>query len=144
MEVRSKIARVPAPATAPQTGKAGPYKLIERAREGVWGKDADDLAARLELTDQEMARILAISLRTYHRRKSDEKLGLVASERILLLHRLAEHGREVFEDDGKFNRWLRRPLQVLGGNSPLDLLDTSTGMGMVDTLLGRLEYGIHS
>ncbi|HEV7350924.1 type II toxin-antitoxin system Xre/ParS family antitoxin [Telluribacter sp.] len=141
MDVRSKNRRVP---STPQVQKTGPYGLIEQAREGVWGRDADDLALRLGLTDQEMARVLAVSLRTYHRRKADEKLGLVASERILLFQRLAEHGKEVFEDEGKFNRWLRRPLQVLGGNSPLDLLDTTTGLSMVDTLLGRIEYGIHS
>ena len=131
-------------ASLPAVGSVGPYGLIEQAREGIPGQKAHDLAPRLELTDQEMARILTLSLRTYHRRKGNENLGLVASERLLLLHRLADHGVEVFEDAGKFNRWLRRPLQILDGHAPLDLLDTSTGLGMVDTLLGRLEYGVFS
>jgi putative toxin-antitoxin system antitoxin component (TIGR02293 family) len=131
-------------ASFPTVSSVSPYGLIEQAREGISGQKAHELAHRLELTDQEMAKILTLSLRTYHGRKGNENLGLVASERLLLLHRLADHGVEVFEDTGKFNRWLRRPLQILDGHTPLDLLDTSTGLGMIDTLLGRLEYGVFS
>jgi putative toxin-antitoxin system antitoxin component (TIGR02293 family) len=124
--------------------KDSPFGLIEQAREGIPGQKAGELANRLELTDKEMAKILTLSLRTYHRRKENENLGLVASERLLLLHRLVDHGVDVFEDTGKFNRWLRRPLQILDGHAPLNLLDTSTGIGMVDTLLGRLKHGVFS
>ena len=64
--------------------------------------------------------------------------------RELLLQQLAEHGVDVFEDQGKFNRWLRRPLPLLANQSPLDLLDTASGFQVVDELLGRIEYGVYS
>lgn len=68
----------------------------------------------------------------------------MASERLLLLEQLARHGESVFEDAGVFARWLRRPLRVLGSHAPLDLMDTSTGLTLVDTILGRIEYGVYS
>ncbi|WP_229374396.1 MbcA/ParS/Xre antitoxin family protein [Fibrella rubiginis] len=36
---------------------------------------------------------------------------------------------------------LRRPLRLLGERSPLDLLDSLTGIQLVDDILGRIEYG---
>jgi putative toxin-antitoxin system antitoxin component (TIGR02293 family) len=57
---------------------------------------------------------------------------------------LDKHGVEVFEDQGKFNRWLRRPLPLLQQQSPLQLLDTVTGFRVVDQLLGRIAYGVYS
>jgi uncharacterized protein (DUF2384 family) len=32
----------------------------------------------------------------------------------------------------------------LGNARPLDLLDTSTGAGMVISILGRIEHGVYS
>lgn len=70
-------------------------------------------------------------------------LNKVDSER-LLLKAPAAHGLRVFEDQGKFNRWLRRPLEILEGQSPLQLLDTATGFQVVDQLPGRIEDGVYS
>lgn len=68
----------------------------------------------------------------------------IESERLLLLAALAAHGLRVFEDEGKFNCWLRCPLAILDGHSPMQLLDTTTGFQVVDQILGRIEYGVYS
>jgi len=102
------------------------------------------------LTVGEMALVLATPERTFARRlgaKPAEKaipLTKVQSERLLLLNAVAAHGLAVFEDQGKFNRWLRRPLTMLQDQSPLQLLDTATGFRLIDQLLGRIEYGVYS
>lgn len=114
------------------------------SRSGLTNRSTGALAERLALTAKETAQLLTLSLRTYHRKSPDEVLNPVASERLLLLTKLADHGVAVFEDQGKFNRWLRRPLRILGGNAPLAMLDTGQGIKWVDTLLGRMEHGVYS
>jgi putative toxin-antitoxin system antitoxin component (TIGR02293 family) len=118
--------------------------LIAISRSGLASKEMTSLAGRLDLSGKEIARLLTLSPRTYHRRKPEQVLDPVASERLLLLTSLADHGYDVFEDQHKFNQWLRQQLRILGGQAPLDILDTSQGIRVVDTLLGRIEYGVYS
>ena len=94
-----------------------------------------------------MAAVLATSERTFARQLGAEQptpLTKAQAERLLLLQLLAKHGLAVFEDQGKFNRWLRRPLPLLQHESPLQLLDTVTGFRLIDQLVGRMEYGVYS
>ena len=102
------------------------------------------MADLLELTIRELATLLSINERTMARRLVAGSLNKVESERLLLLNALAAHGLRVFEDQGKFNRWLRRPLEILENQSPLQMLDTATGFQVVDQILGRIEYGVYS
>lgn len=118
--------------------------LIALSKTGLASREMMALAGRLDLSGKEIAKLLTLSQRTFHRRKPEELLDQVASERLLMLTKLADHGFEVFEDQGKFNRWLRRPLRILSNQAPLDILDTSQGIKMVDTILGRIEYGVYS
>lgn len=118
--------------------------LIAISRTGLASKEMTSLAERLGLSGKEVARLLTLSPRTYHRRKPEKVLDPVASERLLLLTRLADHGYDVFEGQHKFNQWLRQPLRILGQQAPLDILDTSQGIKLIDTLLGRIEYGVYS
>ena len=118
--------------------------LIALSKTGLASRETAALAQRLELSGKEIARLLTLSPRTFHRRKPDDILDQVASERLLMLTRLADHGFAVFEEQGKFNRWLRRPLRILVNQAPLAILDTSQGIKMVDTLLGRIDYGVYS
>jgi len=115
---------------------------LQRVRERFPISIAEDLADLLDIHDKEMAKILTVSIRTYHRLKPVGLLNPVASERLLMLKDLTTYGVEVFEDQDKFNRWLRLPLSELSDNSPLDSLDTATGFTRVKTILGRIEYGI--
>jgi putative toxin-antitoxin system antitoxin component (TIGR02293 family) len=119
--------------------------LIGRARARVPKAEVRHVSRPLELTVRELAPILDTTERTLARRlEGAGELGKSESERLLLLRQLAAHGVDVFEDQGKFNRWLRRPLSLLGNQSPLDLLDTASGFQVVDELLGRIEYGVYS
>lgn len=121
-----------------------PFTMIAHARLGVAHEEVRRVAAVLELSIREMAMLLALNERTMARRLVGGSLNKVESERLLLLQALTAHGLRVFEDQGKFNRWLRRPLDILEGQSPLQLLDTATGFGVVDQVLGRIEYGVYS
>ncbi|WP_128545676.1 type II RES/Xre toxin-antitoxin system antitoxin [Larkinella soli] len=120
-----------------------PYTVIDKARQGVLRSEADQVAALAGLTDLEMARILNMSDRNLHRLKPQERLSRDASERLLLLTNLLRHGLDVFDDDAEtLADWLRSSIRELNSQSPLQLLDTTTGFGLVDDVLGRIEHGI--
>lgn len=149
--IREKKAVVPPGPSAnihivPQTNSAAAiFALINRARTGLPTSQLRAISLRLALPVRELAPLLATTERTLARRLDQPgELNKMESERLLLLQRLTEHGVDVFEDQGKFNRWLRRPLVLLGGQSPLELLDTASGFQVVDELLGRIEYGVYS
>lgn len=121
------------------------FGLMDQARQGVARARVDELARPVSLTDRDMARILNLSERTLHRLRPDARLDPNASERLLLLENLLNHGLDVF--DGRaavLGRWLRIPLPELRRQAPLDLLDTATGFAMVHTVLGRIEHGIYA
>ncbi|NDU98824.1 type II RES/Xre toxin-antitoxin system antitoxin [Spirosoma terrae] len=122
----------------------GPFELIAQSRSGVTHAEVRKQASLLELTIRELAILLSMNERTMARRLVSGSLNKVESERLLLLKALAAHGLRVFEDQGKFNRWLRRPLEILEGQSPLQMLDMATGSQIVDQILGRIEYGVYS
>lgn len=131
-----------------------PLQLIDRSREGLVGTEAGRIAGLLGISDKEMARLLNQSVATFHRQAKAGLLDAATSERLLLLEQLANYGATVFQDYGgpshggpshsKFTRWLRRPLRLLGDRSPLDLMDSPTGVQLVEDILGRIEYGVFS
>jgi len=89
-------------------------ELIHQAHQGVLRRRVDEVAHLVGLTDKEMAHILNMSVRSLHGKAETEFLSLSASERLLLLERLIQHGLTVF--DGRadlLNRWLHTPLQEL-------------------------------
>ncbi len=124
--------------------RTSPFDLIAQSRSGIAHPQVRQVATLLELTIRELAVLLSMNERTMARRLVAGSLNKVESERLLLLTALAAHGLRVFEDQGKLNRWLRRPLEILDGQSPLQLLDTATGFQVVDQILGRIEYGVYS
>lgn len=124
--------------------QADSFAVIAQARIGIAHTEVRKLASLLDLSIRELAALLAMNERTIARRLAGGSLNKVESERLLLLKTLAAHGLRVFEDQGNFNRWLRRPLTILEGQSPLQLLDTATGFQVVDQILGRIEYGVYS
>jgi putative toxin-antitoxin system antitoxin component (TIGR02293 family) len=121
------------------------FGLVEQARAGVNRGKVDEVAQIVGLTDKEMARILNLSERTLHRLRPDVRLDSNASERLLLLEGLIRHGLTVFDDRSEvLGRWLHVPLAELRRQTPVALLDTTTGFGMVHTVLGRIEHGIYA
>lgn len=128
---------------SPQTISYTPYTLIDKARQGMLRSEADEVAGLAGLTDLEMARILNMSDRNLHRIKPDQRLSRDASERLLLLTNLLRHGLDVFDEDAEtLSNWLRSPIRELNSQAPLSLLDTTTGFGLADDVLGRIEHGI--
>lgn len=121
-----------------------PLDLIELSRKGLSRAAVDLVAKKLSLTDREMARILNISERTFHRYTLDTQLDTSSTERLLKLMLLYQHGEEVFANLEDFKPWMRQSMRIFGDKSALDLLDTVTGFEWVDNVLSRIEFGTYS
>jgi putative toxin-antitoxin system antitoxin component (TIGR02293 family) len=57
---------------------------------------------------------------------------------------IAAKAIQVFGSEKEAERWLSEPAMALDRRRPVDLLDSSTGIDLVEQLLGRLEYGVYT
>jgi len=117
--------------------------LVATSRQGLLRSEVDEVANLVGLTDKEMAFALNMTPRNLHRLASHQRFSTDTSERLLLLKSLLLHALDTF--DGRkptVHTWLRTPIRELGNQAPLQLLDTVTGFGLVDDVLGRLDYGL--
>jgi len=64
------------------------------------------------------------------------------SEHLIKLAELISRGKEVFENEEKFKRWLNTPIGAFQGKKPIEYIDTITGIEMILDELGRIEHGI--
>jgi len=104
-----------------------------------------ELAQRLGVDRKQLGAVLGITERTLSRRlATGEKLSLPESDRMMRLARVVAHALDTFGTEEKAALWLRTPNIVLGGDAPLHLLDTDSGAREVDTVLGRIDYGLFS
>ncbi len=130
------------PTALPPT-RFSPFGVVRTSRQGVLRTQVDEIAALVGLTDKEMAFALNMTPRNLHRLKDDQRFGTDASERLLLLKNLLIHALDTFEGrKSTVLQWLKTPIRELANQTPLQLMDTVTGFGLVDDVLGRLDYGI--
>ena len=122
---------------------ASEFLVVKKSREGLMRSVADEVSDLVGMTDNEIAYVLGMTPRNLHRIQGEKRLGTDASERLLLFRNVIIHALDTFE--GKENvvrHWLRTPISELNDQTPLQMMDTVTGFGLVDNVLGRLDYGL--
>lgn len=83
--------------------------------------------------------------RTLERRISeDSPLKIDEADGIARLLRVVAHARRTFGDDRLADIWLRSPNPALGEHIPIRMAQTDLGGREVETILGRIEYGVFS
>lgn len=118
-------------------------KLVHISREGLSYKKFKIAENAFMLSKMELSRLLHISDRTLDRIHKDKKrLNTPQTERVLELSMLYEHGWACFGSRDNFRSWMDMAYIPYGGVTPLSLLDTTHGIEMVHTALGRIEHGI--
>ena len=119
-----------------------PY-LLKSVQQGLPFAALEHLRKNLELSWEDLSRLLAISDRTLTRRKSEGRFLPEESDRILRASRLYAKALELFEGDGRAaGTWLSSPQSALGGQSPVELARTELGSREVENLLDQLEQGV--
>lgn len=120
------------------------WDIIDQAQQGVTAQQVNQLTQVLNVSLKEMAAMLQLSESAFHRFRSKDHFNQQASERALYLQNLVVHGLSVFGNRmAVFANWLRHPLGELNSHSPLELLTSITGCGLVDDVLTRIDYGIY-
>jgi putative toxin-antitoxin system antitoxin component (TIGR02293 family) len=122
-----------------------PDDLTQLIRKGLPAVSITALAARLHIGNSVLSRKLGIPQRTLTRRLSQALLLTPAeSDRTVRMARVYANAIEMIGDGEKAIAWLNTPNRALGGERPLDQLDTDTGARMVEDILGRIAYGVYS
>lgn len=121
-----------------------PARLIEVVRTGLPVRELEDLQASLAVPMERLAPMLGISRATLHRRRSEQRLGMAESDRVVRFARLMGKAVEVMETEENARQWLNSPQRGLGGAVPLEFAETEIGAREVEDLLGRIEYGTYS
>lgn len=93
------------------------------------------------LTDDEIYRYIVPRRTLVHRRSKREPLTHEESDRAVRIVRIASLAEEVFGNDAKAARWLRKPKQRFDGRTPLEVLRTEAGGRLVEEMLLQLDYG---
>jgi putative toxin-antitoxin system antitoxin component (TIGR02293 family) len=125
-------------------GRGSSRALRDRVKGGLSYRSFDLVRERLQLSLPEAATVLHVPLRTLARRRIEKKFAADESDRLYRLARIGAHAIEVLGTPEKAATWLRRPNRALGGEAPLEVLDTDIGTRQVEEVLGRLEHGLIS
>jgi putative toxin-antitoxin system antitoxin component (TIGR02293 family) len=119
--------------------------LVRQIEAGLPFKTLKYLAALSGLPVTLIALTVGIPERTLARRKAAGRFAPDESERLLRISTVFEQAVELFEGDiAGAVAWLTSPKRVLGNRTPLAYSRTEVGAREVESLIGRLEYGVFS
>jgi putative toxin-antitoxin system antitoxin component (TIGR02293 family) len=117
-----------------------------RVKAGLPIADFDLLRALLDLTVEDLAGRIGISIATLSRRRQGGlRLDAGRSDRLVRYARLFRLAAELYDgDEAAARAWLQKPAQALDGATPLDHAGTEAGARDVESLIGRLEHGVYT
>jgi putative toxin-antitoxin system antitoxin component (TIGR02293 family) len=122
-----------------------PHDLADLVRKGLPANSVKALAGRLDIRNAALSQRLGIPQRTLTRRLSRRsRLTASESDRAVRLARVYANAVEMIGEEDKAVRWLQTPNRALGGERPIDQVDTDVGAREVEDILGRIAYGVYS
>ena len=121
----------------------GPEKdLASLAGQGLPKQALVLFMQKVPLDERKLFSYLDVTRRTIDNYKPHERLRLYISDRLIHLAELYVKGKEIFESFQNFHAWLNRPSVDLGGEKPIDRIQTRQGIDELLDVLGRIEHGI--
>ncbi len=94
------------------------------------------------LSDEEIYTYIVPRRTLVHRKSKREPLTHDESDRAVRIARITSLAEEVFGDDAKAGRWLRKNKERFDGRTPLEVSRTEAGARLVEEMLLQLDYGI--
>jgi len=117
--------------------------LIDLIRTGIQTKYLESIQNYTTLNDKELIKILPISKRQLERYPPSHNLNKEITSHLLQIIQLYQKGYKLFGTD-KFNLWIRTQNKILNHHKPIELMDTSIGIEMIEDVIGRIEHGVYS
>ena len=122
-----------------------PSQVVSELRAGIPIRQIDELKEALDISLEALAGYLDISKATLHRQIREQKtMSTQLSDRALRYARLFGLAAATLESPDAARAWLKSPQAGLGGEVPLEFARTETGAREVESLLGRIEFGVYS
>jgi putative toxin-antitoxin system antitoxin component (TIGR02293 family) len=120
-----------------------PIAIVKRVRGGLKFQALERFQRNTRFSTAELADLVAIKLRTLHRRREQGRLEPDESDRLLRVSRVFAKALELFEGDADAaRRWFHTPAKGLGGEPPIAVAGTDVGSREVEALIDRLEHGV--
>jgi putative toxin-antitoxin system antitoxin component (TIGR02293 family) len=115
---------------------------IKQIRDGLEANILRSASSFFGVPNTRIQQIAQIPASTASRlEKADTRLDPAASERIVRMARVARMAIDVFEDTEAAIAWMREPNHALGGQAPLDFMDTEPGAASVRLVLNAIATG---
>lgn len=120
------------------------FDFLAAGTKGIPKLSLLNLAAILHAPMKDIAQLLNVSYKTLGRKKDTDILDNVTSSHSIEIANTLAKGLYVFEDAEKLNRWLQKPNRALNNQKPFDLLNTQTGIKLVNQVIGRIDEGVYT
>lgn len=134
-----KLKTQPAPGFAEQAEAFTSYRSLEKGVPATWARSLESQG----LTRDDIRRI--IPDRTLDRRiAKGENLKIEEADGLARLLRVVKAARDLFTNDKNADTFLRSPNPALGDRIPIQMAQTDIGAREVETIIGRLAYGVYS
>ncbi|MBI3791767.1 MAG: DUF2384 domain-containing protein [Gemmatimonadetes bacterium] len=120
--------------------------LIALVRVGLPSKSLELLLEALQEYDIPSSVIYKAigNVRTLQRKRGERsRLSPAESDRLARLARVLVRAEDALGDSDRGRRWIAMPNRALGGDRPIDLLDSDVGTTVVEQVLGRIEHGVY-
>ena len=116
--------------------------LVDQARKGIDIQCFYLLGEKSGFSKEELATLLGVAPKTIDNYRNSHKLVQHdQAEKLLMLLRLYERGHKLFGELKEFRDWLYYPQPALEMRPPVDLLDSISGIRLVEECLERIEHG---
>ena len=129
-------------AIAYQSLYANPISLLNSSKKGLDAKAALDFISLSGFTQEQFQDTFKTTIKTIQNyTRLDLKLDAALSEKLLKSFALFEKGIELFGSAEAFHDWLYVSAYGLGNQVPVEMMDTITGIGLIEEELIRIAYG---
>ena len=118
--------------------------FVIASSKGIPKLSVHNLAILLGVEMKDMAVLLNVSYKTLGKKKNTDTLSNITSSLTIEIANTITKGLYLFEDADKLNRWLHKANKALNGKKPFDLLNTPTGIKLVNQIIGRIEEGVYT
>jgi len=117
-------------------------KLVDSSQKGLAATAALDFINMSGFSQLEFQHTFKTTVKTIQNYVSQHlKLDAAISEKLLKSFALFEKGIQLFGSAQAFYQWLNQPAYGLGDRVPYQMMETVTGMMLIDDELTSLEYG---